>query len=98
MGRGHDVEAVASGPAQGLRRVTGHPHARARLLHWPRVDRHVLEVPELALVREAVSRPGLGDDLSMLRESLAGLLPRDTEDGVIARRVPQAHAELQPIL
>jgi hypothetical protein len=96
MGHGHDVEAVATRPAQRLGRVTGDPDGWGGLLHWPRIDRHVLELPEPALVVEALVCPRLEHDVGRLLETVAALLTPYAVDLEVDGRVAEADAELQP--
>ena len=66
-----------------------------RFLDRARVDRDIVEVPELPVVIESLVRPGLYDDLDRLVKPRASLFHLDTEGLVLAGVVANANAELQ---
>ena len=84
--RQHGGEVVLAGPLDGLLRAgERNPDRRMRLLIRPRPDRDVLELPELAVVRELRLLPRLHDDLDRLLEARARFRHRHVVDVVFAR-------------
>src|SRR5207245_2396995 len=74
-----------------------HPDRRMRLLFRRRLDHDVLEIPELAVMREAlIRRPRLEDHAERLLEALVGLRDRNAEARELVRAIALADAEFEP--
>src|SRR6266550_3738220 len=95
MANGHDVIALASRPSQTFGGSAGHPDRRVRLLHGPRVERQLIELPKLAFVADPRVAPGLENDVDRLAQPLAVIFPRDAEHLIVYLGVARADTELQ---
>ena len=83
--------------ADRVRTAGRHPDRRMRLLPRRRLDDDVLEIPVLAVMREALVRgPGLDDQREAFLEALVGLLHRDAEARELVVAVALADAEFEP--
>jgi len=59
-------------------------------------DADVLELEVLALVRETLLRPRLGEDLERLEEPIPALAVRDVEALIVPGKSAPPHAEFEP--
>ena len=83
--------------ADRVRLARRHPDRRMRLLFRRRLHHDVLEIPELAVVREAlVAGPRLQDHGERFLEALVGLRDRNAEAGKLVVPIALADAELEP--
>src|SRR5262245_34016769 len=68
-----------------------------RLLSWARLDDDIVEMPALAVVREAIARgPSLAQERHRLVEAFGRLLDRNAEAREFRLAVTLAHAEVEP--
>ena len=90
------VEPLLRRAPDQLEATGPHPQRRMRLLHGARLDDDVVEVPALAVVREAVAGgPGLAQERQGLVEALGRLLDGDAEARELRRAVALADAEIE---
>ena len=90
------IEAARGGAADRLFAAGRHPQRRMRLLRRRRLDHDVLEMPEAAVVREALARgPRLRHHRNGLLEARLGLVRRDRKTLELAVAVALADAEIE---
>jgi len=91
-----EVEAARRRAADRLLAAGGHPQRRMRFLRRRRLDDDVLEMPEAAVVREALARgPGARHHRNSLLEARLGLVRRDLKTLELAVPVALADTEIE---
>src|SRR5208282_3716885 len=91
------IVALARRPRDRFGAAGAHPERRMGFLDRRRLDHDVLEMPALAVMREAPGRaPRLADDLDRLVEALGRLVLWDAEALELGRPVTLADAEIDP--
>ena len=91
------LEAAPRHLADRIRIAGRHPDRRMRLLLRRRLDDDVLEVPVLAVMREAlVRRPRFDDERETFLEALVGLFHRNAEARELVVAIALADAEFEP--
>src|SRR6516225_8508330 len=92
-----EIEAALRGAPDRFEAAGAHPERGMRLLSGARFDDDIVEMPALAMVREALAGgPRLAQERHRLVEALGRLLDWNREARELRRAVPLANAEVEP--